>query len=256
MYKTLSDDKKKQLIIDEYIKNKKSFQIIAKENDTYSNKVRRDAIKYGIDVRTKSEAQSNALTIGTHVHPTKGTKRSESTKNKIGLSVYSNWKNLSEEDLEKRKELAKSNWEKKSDDEKKDMLNKANIAVRQSSKTGSKLEKYLLHQFLKDGLRVDFHKEHILSNTKLQIDLFLPTINLAIEVDGPSHFENIWGDQSLTRNKKYDAKKEGLLAGKGIRLLRVKQSGDFSETRGLLLYNKIKLLIDDQQILSNITIEY
>ena len=256
MYENLSDDQKRELITNEYVNNKKSFQIIAKEHGTYANKVRRDAIKYNIDVRTKSEAQSNALAVGTHVHPTKGKKRPESTKAKIGLSVYSNWQSLSDSDLEKRKQSAKENWDKKSDDEKKDMLNKANTAVRESSKTGSKLEKYLLQQFLNDGFRVDFHKEHILSNTKLQIDLFLPMINLAIEVDGPSHFENILGDQSLKRNKTYDAKKEGLLIGKGIKLLRIKQKADFSETRGRLLYEKIRTLINDQTVSSNPTIEY
>lgn len=243
MYDKLSDKEKQQLITQEYIINKKSFQNIAKENDTYANKVRRDAKRLKIDIRSKSEAQANAISTGSHKHPTKGTKRPDHTKQKIGLSIYENWQNLSDKDLASRKEKARDNWNKKSDDEKQDMVNRANKAVRESSKIGSKLERYLLSKLMADGFKVEFHKEHILSNTKLQIDLFLPTINLAIEVDGPSHFENIWGDQSLSRNKNYDNKKEGLLIGKGISMLRIKQSYDFSETRAGVLYDRIKPLL-------------
>ena len=89
---------------------------------------------------------------------------------------------------------------------------------------------------IKDSYKVDFHKEQTLSNTKLQIDLFLPSMNIAIEVDGPSHFEPVWGDDSLKRNKKYDNKKEGLITGKGWHLIRIKQQKDFSKSRADLIY--------------------
>lgn len=256
MYDKLSDIEKQNLIYKEYISNKKSFQIIAKEYDTYPNKIRRDAKKFNIDIRSKSEAQSNAISTGTHTHPTKGKERSEQTKRKIGISVYETWQNLSDSEIEQRKNKARDNWNKKSEDEKQDIINKANRAVRESSKTGSKLEKYLLHQLINDGYKVDFHKEHLLSNTKLQIDLFLPTINLAIEVDGPSHFENIWGDQSLSRNKAYDNKKEGLLIGKGISMIRIKQNYDFSESRAYICYQKLIPFLIKNNNANKISIEY
>ena len=256
MYDKLSDIEKQNLIYKEYISNKKSFQIIAKEYDTYANKVRRDAKKFNINIRSKSEAQSNAISTGTHIHPTKGKERSEQTKRKIGISVYETWQNLSDSEIEQRKNKARDNWNKKSEDEKQDIINKANRAVRESSKTGSKLEKYLLHQLINDGYKVDFHKEHLLSNTKLQIDLFLPTINLAIEVDGPSHFENIWGDQSLSRNKAYDNKKEGLLIGKGISMIRIKQNYDFSESRAYICYQKLIPFLIKNNTANKFSIEY
>jgi very-short-patch-repair endonuclease len=256
MYDKLSDIEKQNLIYKEYISNKKSFQTIAKEYATYANKVRRDAKKFNIDIRSKSEAQSNAISTGTHTHPTKGKERSEQTKRKIGISVYETWQNLSDSEIEQRKNKARDNWNKKSEDEKQNIINKANRAVRESSKTGSKLEKYLLHQLINDGYKVDFHKEHLLSNTKLQIDLFLPTINLAIEVDGPSHFENIWGDQSLSRNKAYDNKKEGLLIGKGISIIRIKQNYDFSESRAYICYQKLIPFLIKNNTANKICIEY
>lgn len=256
MYDNLSDDEKQILINKEYIENKKSFQNIASIYGTYANKIRRDAKRLNITIRNKSEAQANAILTGSHEHPTKGKKRPDQVKHKIGLSVYNNWQNLSEEELDDRKQKAKENWDKKSEDEKQELIQKANKAVRQSSKEGSKLEKYLLKKLISDGHKVEFHKEHILSNTKLQIDLFLPTINLAIEVDGPSHFDNIWGDQSLSRNKTYDSKKEGLLIGKGISILRIKQSYDFSETRAHILYEKIKTSLIKNTTSKKIEIEY
>ena len=115
----------------------------------------------------------------------------------------------------------------------------------------SKLEKFILTQLLKDGYRVDFHKEQMLSNTKLQVDLFLPTINLAIEIDGPSHFAPIWGQDALTKNQKYDEKKNGLLIGKGLSLIRIKQTKDFSKTRANIIYTKLLNLLINKTYTNN-----
>ena len=73
----------------------------------------------------------------------------------------------------------------------------------------------------------------------MQIDLFLPTMNIAIEVDGPSHFESVWGEEVLQRNITYDAKKTGLIIGKGYKLIRVKQKKDFSKTRAKIVCDKL-----------------
>lgn len=238
-YNKLSDDSKKQIIKNLYENQELSFADIASQYNTYSNKIRRDAIKFKIPIRDKSEAQKNALNKGKHKHPTKGKKRDDSIKAKIGKSVMNRWQNLSEQEINAIKQKAKDNWEKMSDDDKMNMKQSAQIAVRQSSKTGSKLEKYLLNKLLHDGWKVEFHKEQMLLNTKLQIDLFLPTINTAIEVDGPSHFLPVWGDDSLQKNIKYDNKKNGLILGKGLALVRIKQVKDFSPARADLIYERL-----------------
>lgn len=238
-YSKLSDVEKSNLIKQLYLKENKSFQQIADLCDTYPNKIRRDAKKLNIPIRDKSEAQKNALLTGSHKHPTKGTKRPESTKNKIGLGVLNSWENISDKELELRKIKAKKQWDNISKEDKMNIMTKANKAVRESSKLGSKLEKFLLNNLLKDNYKVDFHKEQILSNTKLQIDLFIPSLNVAIEVDGPSHFLPVWGENALNRNIKYDNKKTGLLLGKGYVLIRIKQTKDFSKARGLIIYQKL-----------------
>lgn len=244
-YDQLSDNEKRHLIEKLYEQDKKSFKDIADMVGTYSNKVRRDAIKFKINIRDKSAAQKNALNSGKHCHPTKGKTRDDSTKTKIGLGVLQAWERLSDNELTQRKLIAKNNWENLSDDQKKNMHNKATNAVRHSSKVGSKLEKFLLHQLLADGYTVNFHQEQILSNTKLQIDLFIPSINLAIEVDGPSHFLPVWGEDALKRNQSYDQKKEGLLIGKGLKLIRIKQTKDFSKSRSQIIYSKLKEHIEN-----------
>lgn len=249
IYSKLNDNERKKIITNLYSVQNKSFQDIAQLYNTYANKIRRDAKKFNIPIRDKSEAQKNALKTGKHKHPTKGTNRDDNTKQKIGSSIIKFWDNLDDSELNQRKALAKKNWESLSQDQKEYMQKQANNAVREASKIGSKLEKFLHQQLLKDGYRVEFHKEQSLLNTKLQIDLFLPTMNVAIEVDGPSHFLPVWGDDALDRNIKYDNKKTGLILGKGLVLIRIKQTKEFSKTRALIIYQEI---IKHLQIISNI----
>lgn len=244
IYQELSDQEKSNTIKNLYEIENRSFKEIADMLGTYANKIRRDAIKYKINIRDKSEAQKNALSSGKHSHPTKGKKRSEETKQKIGEAVLKSWENLPDSDLHKRKLKAKQNWENLTDDEKKLMQQKANEAVRVSSKQGSKLEKFLMAELIRDGYKIQFHHEQALANTKLQIDILIPSINVAIEVDGPSHFAPVWGDDSLQKNIKYDQKKTGLILGKGLVLIRIKQTMDYSNSRSKLIYNKLKLLLD------------
>lgn len=249
-YDSLPESEKNNIIQKLYLTQKLSFADIADQYGTYANRIRRDAKKFNIKIRDKSEAQANALTSGKHTHPTKGKQRSELTKQKIGDSVMKSWDSLSDVELEARKQKSKENWQNLDDNTKDNILRMANKAVRVASKEGSKLEKYILKYLLQHGLVVEFHKEQTLSNTRLQIDLFLPTISVAIEVDGPSHFEPVWGKDSLNRNKKYDSKKEGLIIGKGWTLIRIKQTKDFSKARANAI---CKNLLDTINNLSNHT---
>lgn len=243
-YSSLSDKQKKELIHKEYQINKKSFRDIADQVGTYANKIRRDAEKFNIKIRDKSQAQKNALKSGRTAHPTEGKTRSQEVKSKIGMGVLQSWENLDAKTIDSRKAKARQNWENLSDDAKANILKQANDAVREASKKGSKLEIFLLNKLLADGYRVEFHKEQNLLNTKLQIDLFLPTLNVAIEVDGPSHFAPVWGSDALKRNKGYDNKKTGLVLGKGLVLIRIKQVKDFSKSRAELIYSELKHQLD------------
>ena len=83
-YTKLSKTEKFDLLTDLYTVQQKSFADIAELCGTYANKIRRDAQALKITIRNKSEAQKNALETGKHKHPTKGSERSQRTKEKIG----------------------------------------------------------------------------------------------------------------------------------------------------------------------------
>lgn len=228
-YEDLSKDEKVALFNQEHLKNNKSLNQLAQEYSTYPNKLRRDAIALGVAIRNKSDAQKVALSTGKAKHPTKGTKRPEDTKIKISDGRAEAWKNMSQEDKDRLSDLAKKQWADMSVEDRKVFHHKAGEAIRKAAKEGSKLEKHILQVLVAAGYRVDFHKEHLLLNERLQLDLFLPKLDVAIEIDGPSHFLPIWGDKTLQRNKKSDYTKNGLLLSKGIIVIRIKQDSHLSD---------------------------
>jgi len=109
-----------------------------------------------------------------------------------------------------------------SDEDKANLRKLAAEAVRKASKEGSKIEKFIYEGLTKLGYEVIFHKRGLVVNDKLEVDLFLPNIKTAIEIDGPAHFLPIWGEESLQRNIRSDAQKAGLLINRGFVILRVK----------------------------------
>ena len=203
-----------QFILDNY-ESMSTYQL-AEELDTYPNKIRRTLKKLGAQLKTKSEAQKQALSSGRHKHPTKGTIRDEDTKIKISESVFTYWQTLSDEDREARVETARGNWESMDEGVKDNLRQSAAEAVREAAKNGSKMEIFLKNHLTNSGLEVIFHKKGLVINSNLEVDLFLPTLKVAIEIDGPAHFFPIWGQDSLNKHIKADAEKAGLLLAGGF----------------------------------------
>lgn len=228
-YNKLSSEDKKEFITEAYHTQKMSFKEIANIASTYPNRIRRDAHKLGISVRDKSAAQKMAIETGKVEHPTEGKHRSESVKVKIGEGRAKAWENLSPEELKRISDMGKQQWEKMSEQEKQAFHKAAGDAIRKASKEGSKLEKFLHQGLIEGGYQVEFHKERMIKNERLQIDLWIPKLNTAIEVDGPSHFKPIWGKKSLARNQQSDSAKTGLLLGTGAVIVRIKQNKKMSE---------------------------
>lgn len=199
----------------------KSFCEIAEELGTYPQKVRRAAIKLGIKIKDKSEAQSMALKAGRAKHPTDGRKRTEQEKITISEALSKSWDENKERKVAHSKK-AKEIWAAKSDVERQEFFNLAGKAIRKASKEGSKMEKFLSEALTNAGFVVEYHKEHLIENDRLHLDIFIPSLSLAIEINGPSHYKAIWGDDNLRRNRRADTEKMGLLNHAGIALLRVK----------------------------------
>lgn len=233
-------------IINMYVNKNYSTYVIAKKYDTYPNKIRRILIKNGIELNDKSTAQKKALKSGRSKHPTKGKQRSEKTKIKISNSIYNHWQDLSELEKQKRIDKAKEQWNNMTIEEKENFKNAALEAVREASKKGSKLEHFLLDKLASKGYNVLFHQKGIISDQDLEIDLLIPELKVAIEIDGPSHFLPIWGNtdkekqKNLQRHIKADAHKTGLLIAEGFVVVRIKNlAKSMSEKNKRDIFDKI-----------------
>lgn len=207
----------------QYHTNKRSLQDIADELGTNRQRVRRALIKHGIAIRGKSAAQKAALKSGRAEHPTEGKERPEDVRIRIAEGVAEDWANADDETLQARSDKAKLQWASMSQTEREALLKAARDAVRVTSKEGSQLEKFLRDGLTNAGYDVRYHIVGLVPNENLEVDLFLTGLSTAIEVDGPSHFLPIWGEESLQRNIKSDLQKTGLLLAQGLVIIRVKQ---------------------------------
>jgi len=209
-------------IIDMYVVQELSTYVIAEKYGTYPNKIRRLLIKRGIDLNDKSTAQKQALKAGRSIHPTEGKERSDEVKVQISESVYKYWQKLSQTEREERVEKAKDQWNNMTETERQNLRTQAALAVRKAAKEGSKMEKFLLDELRSRGYNIVFHKTGLIPNNNLEVDLFVPELKVAIEIDGPAHFFPIWGEKSLQKHVKADAHKSGILLSQGLVVVRIK----------------------------------
>ena len=206
----------------QYVEMEKSTYEIAEMSKTYPNKIRRALVSFGIPLRDKSEAQVKALATGRTTHPTKGKKLEEQTKNKISDSMANCWEEMSDSERKRRSIISKKNWESLPLSKVEYMQKKAAESVREAAESGSKLEKFLMNGIRQNKFKVDFHKEIFIIDEKQHIDMFVPELNTAIEVDGPTHFKPIWGEEKYEKQIKSDTKKTGYILNSGMKLIRVK----------------------------------
>jgi len=229
-------------VIKMYTKQNLSTYQIAEVMDTYPNKIRRTLKKHGHELKSKSSAQSNALNSGRREHPTAGKKRTLSEKIKISSSLSSYWEDMNEKEKKRRSKQAKDRWAKMPAKQKEMMQSRRVEAIRRSAKEGSKLEKFFQEKLSDAGFSVRVH-EIIIPAENLEIDLYIPDLKTIIEVDGPSHFLPIWGEDKLQKQINADLRKSGALLSKGYAVVRVKSLGQESlSKREQLAEEVIKLL--------------
>ena len=225
-----------QRIISLYEDGQSTYEI-AEEIGTYPNKIRRILQKHGVSLKSRSQAQRNALNGGRAKHPTVGKVRSKEERIKISSSVQNYWKKMSKKEYQRRVDGARERWYNMSEEERKTISSMAIKAIQRAGKEGSKLEKFLLEGVTFSGYFVEFHRKNLIPNENLEIDMYIPDLKTIIEVDGPAHFFPIWGEEKLHKQIKADSQKTGLILSKGFIIIRVKSMKDFvslNDKEGLL----------------------
>lgn len=234
-----TEDQKKDII--KLYDSGYSTSYISDKLNSYPNKVNRFLVKNGVKIRTKAEAQKLSLDMGIGEHPTKGRERTKDEKKKISSKLTDYWENLNDKKYAKRLKKSKEVWDRKTEEEKAEMRTLAAKGMAKACKEGSKLENFLKKELTGLGYNVIFHKKGLIENHNLEIDLFIPDLNLIIEIDGPTHFLPIFGEEKLEKVVESDREKNGLLISKGFTVLRFKYlCKRFGERHKRLVLEKIQ----------------
>jgi len=87
-----------------------------------------------------------------------------------------------------------------------------------------------LERWLKNNLPLLVNSPIIFNDRKtldgLELDIHIPLKNIAIELNGPGHYWNVYGDDALCKTKFNDEKKKELCKLKGINLIIIDVSKD------------------------------
>ncbi|MHA2063107.1 MAG: DUF559 domain-containing protein [Candidatus Thorarchaeota archaeon] len=190
--------------------------------------------KHGITARDKGQAQKNYLK--NNDHQMKGRKHTTETKKQISASLGDFWEGLTDDEREKVKRKIGSAWKRKwesmSEQERKLMMEGLSSKAKESQGQGSRLERFIAEELRKRGYFVEERSTNYTAGKDFEVDLALPTERVAIEVDGPTHFLPIYGEEHLEHQQERDARKDDMINGIGYSVLRVRDNnGPLSQLR-------------------------
>jgi very-short-patch-repair endonuclease len=218
-------------LLEEYVKNDKSAYELAEMLHTYSNFIYRALRHHNIARKTHADAQKKSLEKGRSKHPTKGTTRDIETKNKIGETVHNYWENMSKKDMAKRIDKSRELWYTHSKEKHTEWRKKSYEKLREAAKDGSKAEKAILSAIIASGYKAQVHNKMVLEGSEMYVDIFLPVELTVIEINGPSHYVPLFGEEILEQTIKRDLKKRELLLANGYKFVEISnESGYYSKT--------------------------
>lgn len=245
--KFLYTEEGKQYLIDNYQNGSMSASDVTRELDLgYNNLVYRALRKHGIARKDRSQAQSNFLTNNPDKHPTKGKERTLAEKKKIGGAMHEFWNDIPDDEKERRREKSRESWLSQPETDRKAWLKKSHVKLKEASITGSKFEKFILAALITSKFKVQPHKKFLFEDSEMSIDIFLPVEGICIEIDGPSHFLPIFGEEALKKTIGRDLEKNQQLLANGYSIIRIlNEKGYHSKTVMDIVSNKLIKLIKD-----------
>ncbi len=207
--------------------------------------------KHGIMSRDKAEAQKNYLKD--HEHQMQGKKHSDVTKQKISKGLGEFWDKLSDDDKEELKRKIGSAWRRKwqqmSDSDRRGMMESLSNRAKETQGQGSRLERYIAEELRKRGYTVEERSTNYTSGKQFEVDIALPKERIAMEVDGPTHFLPIHGEDHLKQQQERDARKDELINAAGLNVLRIRDNnGPLSQVRIDRIEQAIKEIKADGRI--------
>lgn len=223
-----------------------SVKQIAELEGTYPNKIGREMNRLGVRRRSSKEAAQLAYSTGRIKHPTLGTTLPPEVRVKIGKALHNA---ITPEDRERNRKNSLKGWAEAKQKNKLagvDRGRQLRQVARKTMQTGSKMEHELFRFLVSRGYACEQNRENLLPNDRLRVDLFIPGKETAIEIDGPSHWSPIYGQEAYNQQILLDNEKNGLLMAAGFKIIRIKHT--INKTRAWYVdevCNKIDQLLQD-----------
>jgi very-short-patch-repair endonuclease len=203
-----------EILKQEYFNKERSTTSIAEEYGTNPKRISRLLKKYGMQARTRSEAQKIVVV---DQHPTRGKERTDEEKIAISKGGANSW----DDDRKKvASDHAKRQWEDRTDEEKQRISSMAVLGLRKAAKYGSKMEHRIVERLRAEGNTV-LHHDMALPNENLEVDIWVTNKDVIIEVDGIFHVEPVYGEEKLRKTQDADRRKNGLLTKNGFAVVRL-----------------------------------
>ena len=188
----------------------------------------------GITARSKAQAQKNFLK--TNEHQMAGRKHTDETKKKISQGLGEFWDSLTEEETDALKAKIGSAWKNKwaamSETERRATMEELSNKAKEAQGDGSRLERFIAEQLIDRGYVVEERTTNYVAGKSFEVDIALPKERIAIEVDGPTHFMPIYGEEHLAEQQERDSRKDEALNSVGYSVLRIRDNnGPLSQLR-------------------------
>lgn len=235
---------------DLYHNQSMSLRGIAKHLNVSVTTVVKYMKQYAVETRDQSAAQH--VVLKEKGHPMLGKTHSDKTKKRISKSLGNFWDGLTDEERLEYKKLVgsgwKNKWESMSSDERQKTLSKLNEASRSQQGNGSRFERFLASELRLRGYVVEERTHNYMPSARFEVDIALPKQRVMIEVDGPTHFIDLYESDALERQQQRDGSKNSYLTNAGFKVLRIRDNnGPLSQRRIELIVSAIEQVMSDNR---------